>query len=410
MGHFRDRRAFGNVNGRRFRGARYGDGKSPRFTGLLDLYGGASAAYSLRALSRGWLAGDVVEVRRSSDSATADFTAGQVANGEMVDYVKRPGDFANVGFETFANNGTGDGFTASNSGGTGTAQGALVAGVTSDIVMIYFDISIVTGSPALSLRLGNSSPSSNLETITTSGSKSIELTATGSFDNFKFSDADVPSEFTISNVRVSTNDGFVSTWYDQSGNANNATQITTTSQPKIVDNGALVTGGLDFDGVNDGLSYNGQVMTASTFFATAVMQHDTGTSTANGQNVFGQYQIGTSGRFQLSANASNEYSFFANATDSILGFSTGAIGTAQTLISINGDGSNAEIWRDGTSKATDTYSGYTPATVDFTIGMDAGGQREFDGRIAEVIIYNTSQSANRVGIETNINDHYSIYA
>ena len=139
------------------------------------------------------------------------------------------------------------------------------------------------------------------------------------------------------------------------------------------------------------------------------MNHATGTSTYNGQNAFGQYQIGTSGRFQLSANSSNEYSFFANATDPIIGFSTGAIGTAQTLISINGDGSNAEIWRDGTSKATDAYSGFTPANVNFTIGIDASGDREFNGNIAELIIYNSDESANREAIETNINNQYDIY-
>jgi hypothetical protein len=47
--------------------------------------------------------------------------------------------------------------------------------------------------------------------------------------------------------------GFVSTWYDQSGNGNDAIQITTTSQPKIVSAGVLVAGGLDFDGVDDSL-------------------------------------------------------------------------------------------------------------------------------------------------------------
>ena len=204
-------------------------------------------------------------------------------------------------------------------------------------------------------------------------------------------------------------DGFVETWYDQSGNGNDAVQQVSGSQPKIVDAGSLVTGGLDFDGSNDGLSVSGQVLTSSSFYATSVMQHATGTSSSDGQNVFGQYQVGTSGRFQLAANNSNQYSFFANATDSIVGFNTGAIGTSQTLISINADGSNAEIWRDGTSKATDTYSGFTPATVDFTIGNDSDGEREFNGKIAEIIIYNSDQSANREAIETNINNQYDIY-
>jgi hypothetical protein len=186
-------------------------------------------------------------------------------------------------------------------------------------------------------------------------------------------------------------------------------QSVAASQPKIVDAGVLVTGGIDFDGVDDGLAVSGQVLTSSSFYAASVIQHATGVSTALGQNVFGQYQATTSGRFQLSATNSSQYSFFANATDNISGLGAGAIGTSQTLISVNGDGSNAEIWRDGTSQATDTYSGFTPATVNFTIGVDSDGSREFNGKIAEVIAYDSDQSANRVGIETNINDHYNIY-
>ena len=46
-------------------------------------------------------------------------------------------------------------------------------------------------------------------------------------------------------------DGTVSKWYDQSGNDNHATQGTPASQPKIVSGGSLITGGIDFDGVDD---------------------------------------------------------------------------------------------------------------------------------------------------------------
>jgi hypothetical protein len=206
-----------------------------------------------------------------------------------------------------------------------------------------------------------------------------------------------------------TVNGFVETWYDQSGNGNDVTQQVSGSQPKIVDAGVLVSGGLDFDGVDDGLATSGQVLTSSSFYAASVMQHATGTSIPAGQNIFGQYQVNTPGRFQLSANNLNQYSFFANAADSISGFAVGAFGTSRTLISVNGDGSNAEIWRDGTSKATDTYSGFTPANVNFTIGIDASGDREFNGKIAEVIIYPSDQSDNHAAIETNINNQYNIY-
>jgi hypothetical protein len=36
-------------------------------------------------------------------------------------------------------------------------------------------------------------------------------------------------------------DGFVETWYDQSGNANNATQLTASNQPQIVSSGSVLT-------------------------------------------------------------------------------------------------------------------------------------------------------------------------
>lgn len=53
------------------------------------------------------------------------------------------------------------------------------------------------------------------------------------------------------------NNGFVTTWYDQSGNARNVTQATAGSQPQIVTSGVVnLEGGkpsIAFDGVDDGL-------------------------------------------------------------------------------------------------------------------------------------------------------------
>ena len=304
MAHFRDRRAFGNVNGRRFRGARYGDGKSPRFTGLLDLYSGAKAAYSLRALSRGWLAGDVVEVRRSSDSATADFTASQVSGGALATWV-----------------------------GAG-------------------------------------------------------------------------------------NDGFVSTWYDQSGNANDATQGTTTSQPKIVDAGALVTGGLDFDGVDDELNLAGPALDIfknvgyGQVFSVATSD-ETGRSTAN---IIGFETELIGRRFLLSESNATAASFrvggrrldadsFDSTTASV------AHGNTEKLVtgSANWADAAAYIYQNGANVGTDLSfqtAGNTSNTSSAIAGLGIGS---FDGRIREVIVYNTDESANRVGIETNINNHYSIY-
>jgi len=384
----------------------------------------------------------VVDVRRSSDDAEESFTAAEVADGTLEDWVnenvvKYSSDFSSSldGFSV-------DSGDTALAGQTFEGESDVIKHTPSGSLSSSHRIrrlNIIPSSSIVSLKVLVYIPSSNtvangaeirnvaaevvagtsttdewveVEATGTSGSGGSSATlaihaTSGGSRNFTGNGTDAIYYKNVS-VTVTAADGTVSKWYDQSGNANHATQGTPASQPKIVSGGSLVSGGLDFDGFNDGLSVSGQVLTSSSFYAASVMNHATGTSTGGGQNVFGQYQIGTSGRFQLSANASNEYSFFANATDPIVGFSTGAIGTAQTLISVNGDGSNAEIWRDGTSKATDTYSGFTPANVNFTIGIDATGDREFNGNIAEVIIYASDQSANRTAFEANIGETYGI--
>ena len=384
FGRYRFRRSFGQVNSQ-FRGAR--PSTYPNFQGLLDLYPGAAAAYSLRALSSGWLAGDVVEVRPSSGWTPASFTANQVANGDLVDYVKRPGNFTNSGFQTFSNNGTGDGFTATLSSGVGLAISSTVSGGALDEVTILFDLDLVSGSPSLNLRNGVN-VSSNSEIFSTSGSKSATLTATGTFDNFTFGEGDAPSEFTISNVRVSTNDGFVSTWYDQSGNANDATQITTTSQPKIVSAGSLVTGGLNFDGVDD-------------FF-------DSNPSLTQPVSIFGVYKALTNdspitgaspSSLVISRRGSGRYIMFSGTV-----LATGFHPSTEVLASCIFDGATST----GHWNGIEILSGDAGAlsNLDY-IGRNATSY--LDGTMSEIIIYNFNQSANRVAIETNINDAYSIF-
>ena len=49
---------------------------------LLDIYGGASAAYSLRRLSKD--ANNVVRVRRSSDNTESNFTAEQILDLSLI--------------------------------------------------------------------------------------------------------------------------------------------------------------------------------------------------------------------------------------------------------------------------------------------------------------------------------------
>jgi hypothetical protein len=390
MAYLRDRRAFGNIGTRKFRGARFGDALSPRFSGLLDQYGGAAAAYSLRALSSGWVAGDVIEVRPSSGWTPASFTAGQVANGEMVDYVKRPGNFTNVAlnpFEEFTNNGEGDGFTAKDTTSAGFVSAYVVSGAASDVVTVSFDLVIVSGSPSVSLRDAQNQTRSNIEVISTNGSHSIVLTATGNFNNFSIADGDVPSEFTVSNVRFSTADAFVSTWYDQSGNANNLLQATEAQQRKIVNTGALVTdeGEPAIDGNIYGMQFTSTVSLTGAFSILCLGQLGLGGQAILGSPTLSSPRIRTAAAegLELVNNANGEINF------------TG-LDTSPTFHSFDGTRILMAIYRDGSDSVDMTIAGQVaasgPLTLSGTFGFTNALSRNTDinpvtGKFQELIIW-----------------------
>jgi hypothetical protein len=89
-------------------------------------------------------------------------------------------------------------------------------------------------------------------------------------------------------------DGFVTTWYDQSGNGNNATQGTAANQPKIVSSGSVITVNgyqvIQYDGSNDNL---GTSLTA------------TGTMLMGGSDGTAFYEVSISGVYNLLASAAN---------------------------------------------------------------------------------------------------------
>jgi len=253
------------------------------FRGLLDQYGGAAAAYSLRALSSGWLAGDVVEVRRSSDSTSEGFTASQVAGGQMLDWV-------NEEIVTYTSNfATNDGWAGIN----GTLSSNESIGGESPVAKFMVDTSSgqrrmqktflttgveyrITGEvyiPASNdvlatiivqdtgLGINVTLPAPTVDTWTAFSTEGTALGTTLSLRAVGGADAGGDDYFAVRNVQstIILADGFVSTEYDQSGaTVRDGTQITTTEQIKIVDAGAVVVDGNGnvstlWDGIDDDL-------------------------------------------------------------------------------------------------------------------------------------------------------------
>ena len=201
-----------------------------------------------------------------------------------------------------------------------------------------------------------------------------------------------------------TEDGFVTTWYDQSGNTNNATQATAASQPKIVSSGSLITnnGKAAIEGNGSGRLQTSDIVLSSDLTMVAVASFDTsaGNSMAFGgtspttKSYFWRVGVSTIRLRNDSESGFNDFTvtigtqdlFFARREGTTIGLSVNGVETTLTEISTQG--------------------------LDFTINRIGGGYvnvYDLDGRYQEMIFWNTSQSANRTGIEGNINDYYNIY-
>ena len=191
-----------------------------------------------------------------------------------------------------------------------------------------------------------------------------------------------------------TGDAFVKTWYDQSGSSNDATQTATGLQPQIVSSGAVITENgkpaMELAVSDDGFSMGGVGGTGSKFgFIThSVASSDTKWSLFTevaGANVI---PLGQSG-----SNAAGSFGYTMN-----------------------------NIYKDGLSinpnTRGDIYNAYTSAGQSLT-ALDFSGNAvgilfnrtsfAMQGKAQEVIIYDSDETANRTGIETNINTFYNIF-
>jgi hypothetical protein len=248
--------------------------------------------------------------------------------------------------------------------------------------------------------------------------RSFDADADPNVVNVRRSSDNATSDFTASEVSDGTlvawvgagNDGHVTTWYDQGG-TNHATQATASSQPKIVDGGALVTEGgkaaLDFDGVDDVFNMPaGMISSLSDIFVSAVF---TG---SDGSNDYGVVLGEPTERIYVPYVTSNI--LYIGYSDSAVKLSDGAYSDGLQLVTLSVDDTTASGFRNSSAFSIQpTASASSSPPVITTRGDRIGsfGSSVFTSmNFSEVIIFNTDQVANRTGIENNINDHFDIYS
>jgi hypothetical protein len=210
---------------------------------------------------------------------------------------------------------------------------------------------------------------------------------------------DLPSGVDPLNNEV---DGFVETWYDQSGNGNDAVQATAGSQPKIVSAGALVTGGLDFDGTAHQLALSNTlgITSAASHFAV------TNLNDAGGADILlDNRDSGTDG-YSIRTNDTSNINFDWLTSDAEVARISG-----QSVYYFNKTSSQVQSGANGGTLVTASESGSVSVAVTPRIGARSfiSATNFLEGTINELIIYNIDQTDNRTAIEANINSHYSIF-
>jgi hypothetical protein len=218
---------------------------------------------------------------------------------------------------------------------------------------------------------------------------------------------------------VGANNGFITTWYDQSS-SNNLTQTTATRQARIINAGVIDRQSgrpvVFFDG-NDNLFTSADIthtdysVFSAVYFRTA----------ATAANVVGDLyrSNGASNLIRFGGNVTasftNERIVLYNNESGFKGFGyTGAdIAIGSYVYSILYTYINTlSIYQNATNLTLQNVA-FTAANYPKSFRLLGGGTTTTNGTYAsnvfEFILYTSDQSSNRSGIETNINSYYGIY-
>ena len=205
--------------------------------------------------------------------------------------------------------------------------------------------------------------------------------------------------------------GRVKTWYDQSGNGNDATQSATSQRPPITSaSGALVTingkPAINFDGTNDGFDID-----ASDLYGQARL------------DVYFHIQSDDTKYLMFSQGTAEGNHSFAVLDGSTSTSVASGYTNAGTNMYVNGVDMN---YVSGTSTRDDIYTAFIENGAEHSNGaiivhenaqtnnwtnfkVSAYSDYQLDGKMTEMVLYNTDQSANRENIEKDMALHSGAY-
>ena len=208
--------------------------------------------------------------------------------------------------------------------------------------------------------------------------------------------------------------GFVKTWYDQSGNARDATQTTSANQPQIVSSGSVINinskPSVYFDNTLKLLIFSTVTgVTGVEIFTTSLLLNVTGgTQRYQGVPIVSAAKSGLIADISIGARSGSAQIYGEGGGSNREALSNLINTNTQYLFNGYVDSTLMGISINNNSFFTNT--GINNNGILDTIGGDGSFSIPYMyGNTQEIVIYTSLQSSNRTGIKSNINSFYSIY-
>jgi hypothetical protein len=201
-------------------------------------------------------------------------------------------------------------------------------------------------------------------------------------------------------------DCFVTTWYDQSGNSNHANQSIGGLQPTIIESGVLLTVNSKpnikfYDMFLHNLRLTSTIATGTSSYNTFV-----GKRAASGKALIGLAgDVSSLVSYLFTLFADNNYYLQAKTTQYQVSSTTDTTTNQLLLTGLNNAGTMSMFKNGNTIASSALGASYTPSINN--IGKYTTVST--NNALQEIVFYNSEQSANRIGIESNINAFYTIY-
>jgi hypothetical protein len=196
------------------------------------------------------------------------------------------------------------------------------------------------------------------------------------------------------------NDGFVVTWYDQSGEGNDVTQVAADSQPIIVSSGILESlngkPSVNFIDTGDKLNTNSTITVNSSF---TVFNSN---AYSNINYVYGSDSPIASGLIS-GGTAANGVTVFSSPN--ISSYNDSETAAQKLAVLIQNENTNIDVNNAGLISTSNIGEVYVES-----IGNRAP-TRSFSvrGNIQECVFFSDDKLSTKEDIETNINDYYNVY-